>query len=145
MVISSLFLLVVLTTLLINLGNPKLIFYFYITFFLSTVLGYLYINQISTKGYYLVLTANLMLLLMSLLRNFDKFFIHNLQCELQLFKFGKLCFFYNVEYTLILDKISYSFVLLTTFISFFVFLYTYVYFKNDASKVKFFFFLCNFV
>jgi NADH-quinone oxidoreductase subunit L len=138
-------LLVILSTSIYAFEAPQCIFFFYIIFFLTTILGYIYINHISTRGYYSVVLITILMLLISLIINFNEFFLKDLQCELHLFKFGKLCSFYDVEYMLILDKTSYSFVLLTTFISFFVFLYTYVYFKNDAGKAKFFFFLCNFI
>lgn len=118
---------------------------FLLIYIFTVVFSYFFIRYLSIYSFFILNTTALILFYVSLLPFFLFFFKNDSYFYVN---FGDWVFigsYFKIKFTLYIDKISYSFILLTTSIALFVNVYSYFYFRFDQLIEKFIFYINLFV
>ena len=122
------------------------VFYLFgILFFLSVIFSWFYFSYLGLNGIYKLNLITLFLFWLSLLLYIKCIFINQQTYILNIGSWVFLNLNIRVDYYFLIDTISFSFILLTTSIALFVFIYAFAYFKYEPLVDRFLLFILSFV
>ena len=130
---------------LFNISNLPL-FFLFASFFLFTILiSYLFISYLGLYGVFLINLFSLFLFWISLLPYIKEIMVDQVVYNIFLGKWFYLNYSTKVNFNFLIDSISFSFILLTTTIGLFVYIYAFSYFRYEPLVDRFLLFLCSFI
>ena len=124
--------------------NP-LFFFFGILFFTTVILSWFFFSYLGLYGIFQLNLITLFFFLISLLYYAKFIFLDQKVFNIKLCSWVFLSTNVRVDYYFLVDTISYSFMLLTTTIAFFVFIYAFSYFRYEPLVDRFLLFILSFV
>lgn len=107
--------------------------FFFSAYVICVILSFLFKYYVSSKGVFLLNSISIFILWLHCLYNLNFFFLRNNSVSINFFKWFYLTDSYLVDFNFYIDSVSFSFMLLTVTIGFFVNLYVYSYFRNEPS------------
>ena len=120
------------------------IFYF-IFFVFNIFFSFIFFNYLGYRGTFLLNFISLFFFFVNTIVNYKNILIMN---KVYKYNFG-LWFLLNnefkINFSFFIDQISYSFILLTVTIAFFVYIFAFSYFKYEPLVDRFLIFLCMFI
>ena len=114
-------------------------------FFTTVVFSWLFFSYLGAYGIYKLNLFTLFLFWSSLLFYIKPIFVGQKIFEIKICNWVFLGLNVRVDYYFLIDTISYSFILLTTSIALFVFVYAFSYFKYEPLVDRFLLFILSFV
>ena len=122
------------------------IFFLFGTFFLFTIIfSFMFISYLGLYGVFFLNLISLFLFWLSLLFYIKPIFIDQIIFNIHLFKWFYLNYNTKVNFNFLIDTVSFSFILLTTTIGLFVYVYAFSYFRYEPLVDRFILFLCSFI
>ena len=122
---------------------------FFFTFFLifiSTVFfSFLFSIYLGLYGIFIINLISLFLFFLSLLFFINSIFIEQVVYNINICKWFYLNYNFKVNITFLIDTVSFSFMLLTTTIGLFVYIYAFCYFRYEPLVERFLLYLLSFV
>lgn len=119
--------------------------FFLILYTLSVLFGFFFLKFLGLYGFFALSFFSVFLFWISLVPYFFIFFKENITFIVNIGDWILINNDFKIKFTIYIDTISYSFVLLTTTIALFVNVYSYFYFRFDSLIEKFIFYLNLFV
>ena len=120
-------------------------FYFGILFFLTTTLSFLFLNYLGLYGVFILNGISLSLFWLSLILYLPLVFEQQKIVKITLGKWIYLNPNYKIDFSFLIDSLSFSFMLLTITIAFFVYFYAFSYFRTEPLVERFLLLLNSFV
>lgn len=121
-------------------------FLYFFSFFISTVIfSYLFLTHLGLYGVFLVNGISLGVFWVSLLFYIDDIFFNQSIYNVHFFQWFFLNYNTKIPFNLLIDTVSFSFMLLTTTIGFFVYCYAFCYFRYEPLVERFILFLSSFI
>ncbi len=121
-------------------------FMYFFFFFISTViLSFLLLSYLGLYGVFFINLFSLFLFWFSLFFYINDILIEQKIYNLILFKWFYLNYNIKVNFSFLIDSISFSFILLTSTIGFFVYIYAFCYFRYEPLVERFLLFLLSFI
>ena len=109
------------------------------------MLSWFFFSYLGLYGIYKLNITTLFLFWVSLLFSAKSIFINQKVYSIKLFSWVFLTINVKVDYYFLIDTISFSFMLLTTTIAFFVYIYAFSYFRYEPLVDRFLLFILSFV
>lgn len=129
----------------IDVENTPIFFFFGVLFFSTVILSWLFFSYLGLYGIFQLNLITLFLFWVSLLFSAKSIFIQQKVFVIKLCSWVFLSLNVKIDYYFLIDTISFSFMLLTTTIAFFVFIYAFSYFRYEPLVDRFLLFLLSFV
>lgn len=124
--------------------TPIFIYFFYL--FITTVIaGFLFISFLGLYGVFIINIISLSFFWLSLLFYINDIFINQSVYNVLFFKWFYINYTTKVNFSFLIDSISFSFILLTTTIGLFVYCYAFCYFRYEPLVERFILFLSSFI
>ena len=120
-------------------------FFFFILFFCTVILSWFFFSYLGIYGIFKINLISLFMFWLSLLFYISNIFVENKVYEIKIFNWIFLNTNMKIDCFFLIDTISFSFILLTTTISLFVFIYAFSYFRYEPLVDRFLLFLLSFV
>ncbi len=130
---------------LFDFSVTPIFFFFGSLFFFTVVLSWFFFSYLGLYGIYKLNITTLFLFWVSLLFSAKSIFINQKVYSIKLFSWVFLTINVKVDYYFLIDTISFSFMLLTTTIAFFVYIYAFSYFRYEPLVDRFLLFILSFV
>jgi len=129
-----------------NLSTKEpLFFYFGSFFFLTTFLSFFFLSYLGLYGVFVINFTSITLFWLSCLFFFKKIFTEQVFYKIVISKWMYLNPNYRVDFSFLIDTVSFSFMFLTISIAMFVYLYSFSYFRYEPLVERFLLFLNSFV
>ena len=128
----------------LNFSEP-LFFYFGCLFFLTTFLSFFFLSYLGLYGVFVLNFLSIFLFWLSCLMFFTKIITEQFFYKIVISKWIYLNPNYRIDFSFLVDTISFSFMFLTISIALFVYLYTFSYFRYEPLVERFLLFLNSFV
>lgn len=125
-------------------SNPYF-FSFGVLFFTTVILSWFFFSYLSLYGLFTLNLITLLMFLVSLLYYSKIIFVDQKVYIIKLCSWVFLSVNVRIDYYFLVDTISYSFMLLTTTIAFFVYIYAFSYFRYEPLVDRFLLFILSFV
>ena len=129
----------------IDFNSTPLFFYFGCLFFFTVILSWLFFSYLGLYGIFKLNFITLSLFWISLLFTAKSIFVDHKIYVIKLCSWVFLSTNFRLDYYFLIDTISFSFMLLTTTIAFFVFIYAFSYFRYEPLVDRFLLFILSFV
>ena len=129
----------------ITFRNNPYFFYFFLFFFSTVLSSWLFFSYLSFYGIFFLNLFSLFTFWISLLSYTKSIFLDNKIFEIKIFSWIFLNDTNKLDYYFFIDSLSFSFILLTTTIAFFVYVYAFSYFRYEPLVDRFLLFLLSFV
>lgn len=126
-------------------NNTPLFFYFGSLFFFTVILSWFFFSFLGLYGIFKLNIITLGLFWFSLLLAAKSILVLNKIYIIKLCSWVFLSSNTKIDYYFLIDSISFSFMLLTTTIAFFVFIYAFSYFRYEPLVDRFLLFILSFV
>lgn len=121
-------------------------FFWFGSFFLLTIgISFLFISYLGLYGVFFLNLISLGLFWLSLLPYIKPIMIDQIVYNIFVGKWFYLNYNTKVNFNFLIDPVSFSFILLTTTIGFFVYIYAFSYFRYEPLVDRFLLFLCSFI
>ncbi len=120
-------------------------FYFGILFVLTTVISLLLMSYLGLYGVFFINLVSIILFWVSTVLYIDDFFLKNNFFKINVGKWFTIMLNTDIYFELLIDSVSYSFMLLTVTIATFVYIYIFSYFRYDANVERLTLFINLFV
>jgi len=130
---------------LVDFNNTPLFFYFGSLFFFTVILSWFFFSYLGLYGIFKLNILTLGLFWVSLLLTAKSVLTSNKIYIIKLCSWVFLSSNVKIDYYFLIDSISFSFILLTTTIAFFVFIYAFSYFRYEPLVDRFLLFILSFV
>jgi NADH:ubiquinone oxidoreductase subunit 5 (subunit L)/multisubunit Na+/H+ antiporter MnhA subunit len=130
---------------LLEIYNKPLFFFFGCLFFTTVIVSWLFFSYLGLYGIFKLNIITLFLFWVSLLLSMRLIFVDQKVYVIKICNWAFLTLNTRVDYYFLIDTISFSFMLLTTTIAFFVFIYAFSYFRYEPLVDRFLLFLLSFV
>lgn len=114
-------------------------------FFFTVILSWFFFSYLGLYGIYKLNIITLFLFWVSLLLSAKSILINQKVYSIKLCSWAFLTINVKVDYYFLIDTISFSFMLLTTTIAFFVYIYAFSYFRYEPLVDRFLLFILSFV
>ena len=128
-----------------NFWENPIFFFFGVLFFMTVLFSWCFFSYLGLYGIYKLNLVSLFLFLMSLLFSARSIFVDQKVYSIKLCSWVFLSLNVKIDYYFLIDTISFSFMLLTTTIAFFVFIYAFSYFRYEPLVDRFLLFILSFV
>lgn len=128
----------------INFSEP-LFFYFGTLFFFTTLISFFFLSYLGLYGVFLLNFVSISLFWFSCLFYFFKIFTKQAFFKIIISKWIYLNPNYRLDFSFLIDTVSFSFMFLTISIAMFVYLYTFSYFRYEPLVERFLLLLNSFV
>jgi len=128
-----------------DFDNTPLFFFFGSFFFTTVVFSWFFFSYLGLYGIFQLNFISLFLFWVSLLLCAKSVFVDQKIYLIKLCNWVFLSLNVKIDYYFLIDSISFSFILLTTTIAFFVFIYAFSYFRYEPLVDRFLLFLLSFV
>lgn len=128
-----------------DFDSVPLFFYFGSLFFFTVILSWFFFSYLGLYGIFKLNITSLGLFWVSLLFSAESILIKNKIYIIKLSNWIFLSSTSKIDYYFLIDSISFSFILLTTTIAFFVYIYAFSYFRHEPLVDRFLLFLLSFV
>lgn len=125
-------------------GKP-LFFFFGCLFFTTVIVSWFFFSYLGLYGIFKLNIITLFFFWISLLLSAKSIFVDQKVFLIKLCNWAFLTLDTRVDYYFLIDTISFSFMLLTTTIAFFVFIYAFSYFRYEPLVDRFLLFILSFV
>ena len=125
--------------------NTPYFFFFGVLFFSTVILSWVFFSYLGLYGIFQLNLISLFLFWVSLLLSAQSILLNQKVYIVKLCSWVFLSLNVKVDYYFLIDTISFSFMLLTTTIAFFVFIYAFSYFRYEPLVDRFLLFLLSFV
>jgi NADH:ubiquinone oxidoreductase subunit 5 (subunit L)/multisubunit Na+/H+ antiporter MnhA subunit len=122
-----------------------LFFYFGLLFVMSTVISLLLMSYLGLYGVFFINLITIFCFWLSTVYYIDEFFLKNNFFKINVGKWFTIMLNTDIYFELLIDSISYSFMLLTVTIATFVYIYIFSYFRYDANVERLTIFINLFV
>lgn len=122
-----------------------LFFYFGLLFVLSTVVSLILMSYLGLYGVFFINLVTVIFFWLSTVYYIDEFFLKNNFFKINVGKWFTIMLNTDIYFELLIDSISYSFMLLTVTIATFVYIYIFSYFRYDANVERLTIFINLFV
>jgi NADH:ubiquinone oxidoreductase subunit 5 (subunit L)/multisubunit Na+/H+ antiporter MnhA subunit len=129
----------------IDFNSTPIFFYFGSLFFFTVILSWLFFSYLGLYGIFKLNIITLFLFWVSLLFSAKSIFVSQKVYIIKLCSWVFLSTNFRLDYYFLIDTISFSFMLLTTTIAFFVFIYAFSYFRYEPLVDRFLLFILSFV
>ncbi len=129
----------------LDLDTTPIFFYFGSLFFFTVIISWLFFSYLGLYGIFKINFITLFLFWISLLFSAKSIFVQQKIYIIKLCSWAFLSANFRLDYYFLIDTISFSFMLLTTTIAFFVFIYAFSYFRYEPLVDRFLLFLLSFV
>lgn len=126
-------------------NSTPIFFYFGVLFFSTVILSWVFFSYLGLYGIFKLNFITLSLFWISLLFSMGDIFINQKVYIIKLCGWFFLNFNIRIDCYFLIDTISFSFMLLTTTIALFVFIYAFSYFRYEPLVDRFLLFLLSFV
>ncbi len=128
-----------------NFLDTPFFFWFGSFFLLTIVISFLFVSYLGLYGVFFLNLISLGLFWLSLLPYIKPIMIDQIVYNIFLGKWFYLNYNTKVNFNFLIDPVSFSFILLTTTIGFFVYIYAFSYFRYEPLVDRFLLFLCSFI
>lgn len=128
-----------------DFNSTPIFFYFGSFFFFTVILSWFFLSYLGLYGIFKLNIISLGLFWFSLLFSAKSILILNKIYVIKLSNWIFLGAGSKVDYYFLIDSISFSFILLTTTIAFFVYIYAFSYFRYEPLVDRFLLFILSFV
>lgn len=128
-----------------SFDNTPIFFYFGSLFFFTVILSWFFFSYLGLYGVFKLNVITLFLFWVSLLLSAKSIFTLQKVYVIKLCSWVFLSTNFRLDYYFLIDTISFSFMLLTTTIAFFVFIYAFSYFRYEPLVDRFLLFILSFV
>ena len=125
--------------------NIPLFFWLGSFFFLTIIFSFLFISYLGLYGVFFLNLISLFSFWISLLHYIKSIMIDQVVYNIFIGKWFYLNYNTKVNFNFLIDPVSFSFILLTTTIGFFVYIYAFSYFRYEPLVDRFLLFLCSFI
>lgn len=132
----------------VSLGSSNstpIFFYFGSLFFFTVIISWFFFSYLGLYGIFKLNFITLFLFWVSLLLTAESIFVGQKTYVIKLCSWVFLSTNFRLDYYFLIDTISFSFMLLTTTIAFFVFIYAFSYFRYEPLVDRFLLFILSFV
>lgn len=121
-------------------------FFWFGSFFLLTIIfSFLFISYLGLYGVFFLNLTSLFCFWVSLLPYIKSIMVDQVVYNIFLGKWFYLNYNTKVNFNFLIDPVSFSFILLTTTIGLFVYIYAFSYFRYEPLVDRFILFLCSFI
>ena len=120
-------------------------FYFGSLFFFTVIVSWFFFSYLGLYGIFKLNFISLFMFWLSLLFTARSIFVDQTVYVIKLCSWVFLSTNFKIDYYFLIDTISFSFMLLTTTIAFFVFIYAFSYFRYEPLVDRFLLFILSFV
>ena len=127
------------------LSSTPLFFYFGSLFFFTVVISWFFFSYLGLYGIFKLNVISLFFFWLSLLFTARSIFVDQTIYVIKLCSWVFLSTNFKIDYYFLIDTISFSFMLLTTTIALFVFIYAFSYFRYEPLVDRFLLFILSFV
>jgi len=122
-----------------------LFFYFGLLFVLSTTISLILMSYLGLYGVFFINLVTVFFFWVSTVIYIDEFFLKNNFFKINVGKWFTIMLNTDIYFELLIDSVSYSFMLLTVTIATFVYIYIFSYFRYDANVERLTIFINLFV
>ncbi len=129
----------------IDFNNTPVFFFFGFLFFFTTIVSWFFFSYLGLYGMFKLNVISLLLFWFSLLFSAKSIFVDHRVYIIKICNWAFLSLNVRVDYYFLIDTISFSFMLLTTTIALFVYIYTFSYFRYEPLVDRFLLFILSFV
>ncbi len=133
------------TNILLSYNDTPVFFYFGFLFFTTVIVSWFFFSYLGLYGMFKLNIASLFLFWLSLLFSAKSIFVDQKIYIIKICNWAFLSLNVRVDYYFLIDTISFSFMLLTTTIAFFVYIYAFSYFRYEPLVDRFLLFILSFV
>ena len=126
-------------------NNTPIFFYFGFLFFSTVIISWFFFSYLGLYGIFTLNILTLFFFWVSLLFSAKNILILNKIYIIKICSWVFLSIDTKIDYYFLIDTISFSFILLTTTIAFFVYIYAFSYFRYEPLVDRFLLFLLSFV
>ncbi len=126
-------------------SSTPIFFYFGSLFFFTVIISWLFFSYLGLYGIFKLNFITLFLFWVSLLCTAQSIFVNQTIYVIKLCSWVFLSTNFKLDYYFLVDTISFSFMLLTTTIALFVFIYAFSYFRYEPLVDRFLLFILSFV
>lgn len=113
--------------------NLPVFWYFGVLYVFTTIFSFFLLSYLGLYGVFFINLVSMFLFWLSIFLYFNKFFFDNMSYKINLGKWFIVSVNYVVFFEIFIDSVSYSFILLTVTIAFFVFIYAFSYFRYEPN------------
>ncbi len=128
-----------------SFNSAPIFFYFGSLFFFTVIISWFFFSYLGLYGIFKLNFITLFLFWVSLLLTAESIFVGQKTYVIKLCSWVFLSTNFRLDYYFLVDTISFSFMLLTTTIAFFVFIYAFSYFRYEPLVDRFLLFILSFV
>lgn len=128
-----------------DFDSTPIFFFSGVLFFTTVILSWFFFSYLGLYGIFKLNILSLVLFLLSLLFSAKSILINQKVYIIKLCSWAFLSTNVRIDYYFLIDTISFSFMLLTTTIAFFVFIYAFSYFRYEPLVDRFLLFILSFV
>ena len=125
--------------------NKPIFFYFGMLFFLTTFLSFFFLSYLGLYGVFIINLISISLFWLSTLFFLKKIWKQQLFYKIVISKWIYLNPNYRLDFSFLIDTVSFSFMFLTISIALFTYIYTFSYFRYEPLVERFLLFLNSFV
>ena len=129
----------------INYLDTPIFFFFFTFFFFTIISSFLFISYLGLYGVFFINLISLFAFWFSLLFYIKNIMFDQVTYNIFLFKWFYLNYNTKIYFNFLIDTVSFSFILLTTTIGLFVYIYAFSYFRYEPLTDRFLLFLCSFI
>ena len=129
----------------INNADLPVFFYFGLCFILTTVISLILMSYLGLYGVFIINLITIIMFWLSIIYYIDIFFLKNHFFKINIGKWFTILLNHDIYFELLIDGVSYSFMLLTVTIATFVYIYIFSYFRYDANVERLTLFINLFV
>lgn len=129
----------------LDLDSIPVFFFFGVLFFMTVALSWFFFSYLGLYGIFTLNIVTLFLFWLSLLYYIKEIFVLQKVFTIKMSNWVFLSTNVKIDYYFYIDVISFSFMLLTTTIAFFVFIYAFSYFRYEPLVDRFLLFILSFV
>ena len=126
-------------------STTPMFFYFGSLFFFTVIVSWFFFSYLGLYGIFKLNFISLFMFWLSLLFTARSIFVDQTVYVIKLCSWVFLSTNFKIDYYFLIDTISFSFMLLTTTIAFFVFIYAFSYFRYEPLVDRFLLFILSFV
>lgn len=133
------------TIFFLEYNNTPIFFFFGFLFFTTVTVSWFFFSYLGLYGMFKLNISSLFLFWLSLLFSAKSIFVDQKVYIIKICNWAFLSLNVRVDYYFLIDTISFSFMLLTTTIAFFVYIYAFAYFRYEPLVDRFLLFILSFV
>jgi NADH-ubiquinone oxidoreductase chain 5 len=129
----------------LEVNNTPVFFFFGFLFFTTVIVSWFFFSYLGLYGMFKLNIISLFFFWVSLLLSAKSVFVDHKIYIIKICNWAFLSLNVRVDYYFLIDTISFSFMLLTTTIAFFVYIYAFSYFRYEPLVDRFLLFILSFV